>query len=77
MVRPPTPLDPGLTARERLALEFVDRFNANPPQIDEAFLKNVRAAFTTEEAAELEVLVMAFGGLHRGGRRVQGFLFAG
>jgi alkylhydroperoxidase family enzyme len=54
-----------LSAQERLAVEFAERFALDHTSIDDAFMARLRAAFTDPEVFDLTVCVSAFLGLGR------------
>jgi AhpD family alkylhydroperoxidase len=56
---------PGYTARQRLAIEFAERFADNPATMDDAFFARLRGLFTDEEILDLTLCVAVFLGLGR------------
>jgi alkylhydroperoxidase family enzyme len=54
-----------LTARERVALEFTDKFSVDWGSIDDAFLARMAAEFSDEEIVELGKFIAWFAGTHR------------
>lgn len=56
---------PGYTARQRLAIEFAERFATAHASIDDAFFERLRALFTDEEILDLTLCVAVFLGLGR------------
>jgi len=53
------------TERERLAIEFAERFALDHQGIDDAFLNRLRAAFSDAEVLDLSICCAAFLGLGR------------
>ena len=51
--------------RERLAIEFAERFAMDHLSLDDAFFERLRAAFTDEEILDLSICVAAFLALGR------------
>ncbi len=56
---------PGYTHRQRLAIEFADRFATNHASIDDAFVARLRELFSDEEVLDLTLCVAVFLGLGR------------
>jgi AhpD family alkylhydroperoxidase len=56
---------PGYTARQRLAIEFAERFADDPATMDDAFFARLRGLFTDEEILDLTLCVAVFLGLGR------------
>jgi len=56
---------PGYTARQRLAIEFAERFADDPATMDDAFFGRLRAQFTDQEILDLTLCVAVFLGLGR------------
>ena len=56
---------PGYKARQRLAIEFAERFANDHSAIDEAFFGRLRALFTDPEILDLTLCVAVFLGLGR------------
>jgi AhpD family alkylhydroperoxidase len=56
---------PGYTARQRLAIEYAERFANDHASIDDAFFGRLRAVFTDEELLDLTLCVAVFLGLGR------------
>jgi AhpD family alkylhydroperoxidase len=56
---------PGYTARQRLAIEFAERFAEDPATMDDAFFARLRGHFTDEEILDLTLCVAVFLGLGR------------
>jgi alkylhydroperoxidase family enzyme len=54
-----------LTARERLAAEFAERFAIDHQAMDDAFWKRLRAEFADDEIADLTICCGTFLGLGR------------
>lgn len=57
--------DPGLTARERLAAEFAERFALDHQAMDDDLWARLRAAYADDELADLAMCCGAFLGLGR------------
>jgi AhpD family alkylhydroperoxidase len=58
-------LDDRFTARERLAIEYAERFATDHGNIDDAFFASLRGAFRDEEIVDLTLCLGAFLGLGR------------
>lgn len=56
---------PGYTPRQRLAIEFAERFATDHASIDDAFFERMRRLFTDEELLDLTLCVSVFLGLGR------------
>jgi AhpD family alkylhydroperoxidase len=56
---------PGYTARQRLAIEFAERFANDHASIDDAFFGRLRESFSDEEILDLTLCVAVFLGLGR------------
>ena len=56
---------PGYTSRQRLAIEFAERFANDHASIDDAFFERLRGAFSDEEVLDLTLCVAVFLGLGR------------
>ena len=56
---------PGYTARQRLAIEYAERFANDHASIDDAFFGRLREIFTDEEVLDLTLCVAVFLGLGR------------
>jgi AhpD family alkylhydroperoxidase len=56
---------PGYTPRQRLAIEFADRFATNHASLDDAFFARLRGVFSDEELLDLTLCVAVFLGLGR------------
>lgn len=56
---------PGYTDRQRLAIEYADRFATDHSSLDDGFFVRLRAAFTDEEILDLTLCVAVFLGLGR------------
>jgi AhpD family alkylhydroperoxidase len=56
---------PGYTARQRLAIEFAERFANDHASIDDAVFGRLRELFTDEEILDLTLCVAVFLGLGR------------
>jgi AhpD family alkylhydroperoxidase len=56
---------PGYTQRQRLAIEYADRFANEPATMDDAFFGRLRGLFTDEEILDLTLCVAVFLGLGR------------
>jgi AhpD family alkylhydroperoxidase len=56
---------PGYTDRQRLAIEYADRFATDHGSLDDAFFGRLRAAFSDEEILDLTLCVAVFLGLGR------------
>lgn len=57
--------DPRYTERQRLAIEYAERFAADHRGIDDAFMARMRAAFTDAEVLDLTLCCAVFLGLGR------------
>ena len=57
--------DSGLSVRERLAVEYAERFAIDHTSIDDRFMERMRSAFTDAEIFDLTVCLSAFLGLGR------------
>ena len=57
--------DERFTRRERLAIEYAERFATDHNNIDDAFFETMRAAFSDEEIVDLTLCLGAFVGLGR------------
>lgn len=57
--------DERFTAREKLAIEYAERFATDHTNIDDAFFASLRAAFSDEEIVDLTLCLGAFVGLGR------------
>lgn len=60
-----TPDEAGLTAQERLAVEYAERFAVDHTSIDDAFVERLRGVFTDAEVFDLTICLSAFLGLGR------------
>ncbi|OMC07803.1 carboxymuconolactone decarboxylase family protein [Mycobacterium sp. SP-6446] len=56
---------PGYTPRQRLAIEFAERFATAHTSIDDAFFERLRELFSDEEILDLTLCVAVFLGLGR------------
>ncbi len=56
---------PGYTARQRLAIEFAERFATDHGSIDDALFARLRQAFTDAEILDLTMCVAVYLGLGR------------
>jgi AhpD family alkylhydroperoxidase len=56
---------PGYTPRQRLAIEYAERFATDHVSIDDAFFTRLREAFSDEEILDLTLCVAVFLGLGR------------
>ena len=56
---------PGYTPRQRLAIEYAERFATEHASIDDAFFGRLRAVFSDEEILDLTLCVAVFLGLGR------------
>jgi AhpD family alkylhydroperoxidase len=56
---------PGYTARQRLAIEYAERFANDHGSIDDAFFGRLRESFSDEEILDLTLCVAVFLGLGR------------
>jgi AhpD family alkylhydroperoxidase len=56
---------PGYSARQRLAIEYAERFANDHASIDDAFFNRLREAFSDEEILDLTLCVAVFLGLGR------------
>ena len=56
---------PGYTPRQRLAIEYAERFAIEHASIDDAFFVRLRAVFSDEEILDLTLCVAVFLGLGR------------
>ena len=56
---------PGYTARQRLAIEYAERFATAHASIDDGFFGRLRDAFSDEEILDLTLCVAVFLGLGR------------
>jgi alkylhydroperoxidase family enzyme len=59
------PTYPGYTPRQRLAIEYAERFATAHASIDDAFFERLRGLFTDEEILDLTLCVAVFLGLRR------------
>ena len=57
--------DPRYTDRQRLAIEYAERFAADHRNIDDAFFDRLRGAFTDAEVLDLTLCCAVFVGLGR------------
>ena len=55
----------GYTPRQRLAIEYADRFATDHASLDDAFFARLREPFTDEEILDLTLCVAVFLGLGR------------
>lgn len=56
---------PGYTPRQRLAIEFAERFATDHASMDDAFFERLRAVFSDAEILDLTLCVAVFLGLGR------------
>jgi AhpD family alkylhydroperoxidase len=56
---------PGYTLRQRLAIEYAERFATEHASVDDAFFAQLRAQFSDEEVLDLTLCVAVFLGLGR------------
>ncbi|MGA3256761.1 MAG: carboxymuconolactone decarboxylase family protein [Mycobacterium sp.] len=56
---------PGYTPRQRLAIEYAERFALDHASMDDAFFERLRAVFSDEEVLDLTLCVAVFLGLGR------------
>ncbi|MCV7089732.1 carboxymuconolactone decarboxylase family protein [Mycobacterium interjectum] len=56
---------PGYTPRQRLAIEFAERFANNHASMDDGFFERLRAVFSDEEVLDLTLCAAVFLGLGR------------
>jgi len=56
---------PGYTPRQRLAIEYADRFATDHASMDDAFFRRLRGLFSDEEILDLTLCVAVFLGLGR------------
>lgn len=56
---------PGYTPRQRLAIEYAERFANEPATMDDAFFARLREAFSDNEVLDLTLCVAVFLGLGR------------
>jgi AhpD family alkylhydroperoxidase len=56
---------PGYTERQRLAIEYAERFANDHASMDDAFFERLRDAFSDEEILDLTLCVAVFLGLGR------------
>ena len=56
---------PGYTARQRLAIEYAERFATDHASMDDAFFERLRESFSDEEILDLTLCVAVFLGLGR------------
>jgi AhpD family alkylhydroperoxidase len=56
---------PGYTPRQRLAIEYAERFATDHASLDDAFFTQLRALFSDEEILDLTLCVAVFLGLGR------------
>jgi AhpD family alkylhydroperoxidase len=56
---------PGYTDRQRLAIEYAERFAADHRGIDDAFFEQLRAAFADDEILDLTLCLAVYLGLGR------------
>ncbi len=54
-----------LSARERLAVEYAERFATDHASIDDAFVERLRTSFSDPEVLDLTICLSAFLGLGR------------
>jgi alkylhydroperoxidase family enzyme len=59
------PTYPGYTPRQRLAIEYAERFATAHASIDDAFFERLRGLFTDEEILDLTLCIAVFLGLGR------------
>lgn len=56
---------PGYTPRQRLAIEYAERFATDHAAMDDAFFERLRRAFSDDEVLDLTLCVAVFLGLGR------------
>ncbi|WP_375486646.1 carboxymuconolactone decarboxylase family protein [uncultured Mycobacterium sp.] len=56
---------PGYTPRQRLAIEYAERFATDHPSIEDAFIARMRGLFTDAEILDLTLCIAVFLGLGR------------
>lgn len=56
---------PGYTPRQRLAIEYAERFANEHPSINDAFFERLRELFSDEEILDLTLCIAVFLGLGR------------
>ena len=56
---------PGYTPRQRLAIEYAERFATDHRSLEDAFFQRLRAVFTDEEVLDLTLCIAVFLGLGR------------
>jgi alkylhydroperoxidase family enzyme len=56
---------PGYTPRQRLAIEYAERFATDHPSIEDAFISRLRELFTDAEILDLTLCIAVFLGLGR------------
>jgi alkylhydroperoxidase family enzyme len=56
---------PGYTPRQRLAIEYAERFAVDHGSIDDAFVERLRESFTDPEILDLTLCLAVFLGLGR------------
>jgi AhpD family alkylhydroperoxidase len=56
---------PGYTTRQRLAIEYAERFATDHSSMDDAFFERLRQSFSDEEILDLTLCVAVFLGLGR------------
>lgn len=56
---------PGYTDRQRLAIEYADKFATDHGALDDAFFATLRASYTDQEILDLTLCVAVFLGLGR------------
>lgn len=56
---------PGYTPRQRLAIEYAERFATDHASMDDAFFERLRRAFSDDEVLDLTLCVAVFLGLGR------------
>ncbi|KZS72234.1 4-carboxymuconolactone decarboxylase [Mycobacterium kansasii] len=56
---------PGYTPRQRLAIEFAERFATDHASLDDAFFERLRALFSDAEILDLTLCIAVFLGLGR------------
>jgi alkylhydroperoxidase family enzyme len=56
---------PGCSQRQRLAIEYADRFATDHESMDDEFFSRIRAAFADDEVLDLTLCVAVFLGLGR------------
>jgi len=54
-----------LSEREKIALEYTERYIFDPAGMDDAFFTRLREHFTEEEIVELGFILIMYNGLHR------------